>query len=351
MIKDRVGLERIMAALTRKRLYNCCDCNLKFRMPDRRRIKRAPGEPATPSAIASRSEGDSSQLAAGHTDDGELVEGKRPAHDQKTILVVDDQADVLNSLSALLVAHSHRVLTAGSGAGALQQSRDYPDDIHLLLSEIQMPVMSGLELARELSLQRPEMKVLLMSSAFPSGMQFSHGWRFLPKPISPSHLPALIFDLIGAGAGPHPETHIPGTLSAIKTICPDRFSGDQFMAAQGRDLAISSIFALNRFVITENSRKADAFLRGSVAESAVSAHSRVLAASGAGGRDAGASQSQSPAIQWLVSVSLSLVNREGDMIWAVSQDSSGGRMRSALFDAVDRGVQQLANCVEEDDPG
>jgi uncharacterized protein YbaR (Trm112 family) len=51
VVKERKGVERIVIALTGKRLYNCCDCNLYFRIPDRRRTERDSPASAAP-AIA-----------------------------------------------------------------------------------------------------------------------------------------------------------------------------------------------------------------------------------------------------------------------------------------------------------
>jgi hypothetical protein len=65
MIRDSTVLERLIVALTGKRLYNCCDCDLYFRMPDRRRKEREPGVPATAKDIALRSQEDSGQISAG----------------------------------------------------------------------------------------------------------------------------------------------------------------------------------------------------------------------------------------------------------------------------------------------
>jgi hypothetical protein len=56
MIRDSTVLERLITGLTGKRLYNCCDCNLYFRMADRRRKEREPGVPATAKDIALRSQ-------------------------------------------------------------------------------------------------------------------------------------------------------------------------------------------------------------------------------------------------------------------------------------------------------
>jgi hypothetical protein len=68
MIRDPTLLERLIVALTGKRLYNCCDCNLYFRMPDRRRKERDPGVPATAKDIALISQQDSRKISAEDAD-------------------------------------------------------------------------------------------------------------------------------------------------------------------------------------------------------------------------------------------------------------------------------------------
>ena len=117
-------------------------------------------------------------------------------NDQKTVFVVDDDAGVLNFVSGFLVNSNYNVLTASSGAEALQQSRDYKGEIHLLLSDFQMDGMSGMDLATKITLDRPRLQVLLMSG-FPEGMLvLNEGWHFLSKPFIPSQLRALIVGLI-----------------------------------------------------------------------------------------------------------------------------------------------------------
>ena len=64
------------------------------------------------------------------------------------------------------------------------------------LSDFQMPGMTGVDLATQITLQRPQIKVLLMSG-YPSGMLvLNEGWQFLPKPFIPSQLRALIVGLV-----------------------------------------------------------------------------------------------------------------------------------------------------------
>lgn len=115
---------------------------------------------------------------------------------RKTILVVDDDAELLKFLSQVL-GGIYNVLSAGSGADALQQSKDFKSEIHVLLSDFQMAGMTGIELATRITAQRPGIKVLL-TSGYPAGMLvLNEGWHFLPKPFITTQLLALIVGLVG----------------------------------------------------------------------------------------------------------------------------------------------------------
>ena len=118
--------------------------------------------------------------------------------DKKTILVVDDDEDILKAISGFLSA-DYNVLRAKSGADALQQSKDSKSEISLLLSDFQMPGMTGMELASEITAQRPKIKVLLMSG-YPAGtLVLNEGWHFLSKPFVQSQLLALVVGLVNPG--------------------------------------------------------------------------------------------------------------------------------------------------------
>jgi CheY-like chemotaxis protein len=117
-------------------------------------------------------------------------------HDQRTILVVDDDPAILKFVSRLLVEGDYHVLTARSGKAALQQSKDYKGEIDLLLSDFQMPVMSGIELATQMSVDRPQLKVLMMSGFAGGTLVLNEGWHFLAKPFVPAQLRALIRGLV-----------------------------------------------------------------------------------------------------------------------------------------------------------
>jgi DNA-binding NtrC family response regulator len=108
---------------------------------------------------------------------------------------VDDDPAILKTVSGVL-GRDYEVLSANSGKEALQLSKDFKSEIYLLLSDFQMAGMSGIELATQITAQRPGVKVLLMSG-YPAGMLvLNEGWHFLPKPFIPSQLRTLIEGLI-----------------------------------------------------------------------------------------------------------------------------------------------------------
>jgi len=116
--------------------------------------------------------------------------------DQKTIFVVDDDPAALTFVGHVLADPGYNVLKWKSGAEALQQSRAFKGEISLLLSDFQMPGMSGVELATAMTAERPQLRVLLMSG-FPAGMLvLNEGWHFLAKPFVASQLMALVSGLV-----------------------------------------------------------------------------------------------------------------------------------------------------------
>jgi two-component system cell cycle sensor histidine kinase/response regulator CckA len=81
----------------------------------------------------------------------------------ETILVVEDDAAVREVAMQILQAHGYQVLAAGTGAEALRVSRQHDSPIHLLLTDMVMPQMNGVELAERLQSRQPGMRVLYMS--------------------------------------------------------------------------------------------------------------------------------------------------------------------------------------------
>jgi two-component system, cell cycle sensor histidine kinase and response regulator CckA len=124
----------------------------------------------------------------------------------ETILLVDDEEPVQYLVREILERRGYRVLAASDGPTALTVSSNYHGDIHLLLTDILMPRMSGLEVATCLAAARPLMKVLYMSGC-PETVVFeqermSPGRYFLRKPFRTPTLTRKIREVLDDHAMP-----------------------------------------------------------------------------------------------------------------------------------------------------
>ncbi len=124
----------------------------------------------------------------------------------ETIQVVDDEPDVCELARDCLVAAGYRVLQAGDGEEALRIAEVYTEPIHLLLTDVVMPRLNGVEVAGRLTRQRPDTKVLYMSGFAVVGAQTEHlsgpglqpGDPILPKPFSPESLTRKVREVLGS---------------------------------------------------------------------------------------------------------------------------------------------------------
>jgi YesN/AraC family two-component response regulator len=89
----------------------------------------------------------------------------------ETILLVEDEEAVLEVVRNLLSLNRYLVIEAHNGFQALSICQDYSDVIHLMITDIIMPQMNGIELAKRARTLRPDMKVLFMSGYVPDYLQ------------------------------------------------------------------------------------------------------------------------------------------------------------------------------------
>ena len=116
-----------------------------------------------------------------------------------TILVVDDEPVVLDTVRDGLSAHGYQVLRAASGDEALQDAQAHQGSIALALVDVIMPGMSGPEVAQRLHASRPELKILFMSG-FSTEVVVVHGLDagdpLLVKPFSLDTLGRKVHEIL-----------------------------------------------------------------------------------------------------------------------------------------------------------
>ena len=87
----------------------------------------------------------------------------------KTLLLVEDEPQVRDMLQVSLERLHYRVLTAANGAEALAVYEQHNDAIALVLTDLVMPVMGGVELCHTLWQRHPRVKILVMTACPPQG--------------------------------------------------------------------------------------------------------------------------------------------------------------------------------------
>lgn len=112
---------------------------------------------------------------------------------QTVILVVEDEPIVLYVVRIMLERAGYFVLHAGDGEEALLVARQYPGTIHLLVTDILMPRLDGYGLREQMLLERPAIRILLMSG---QPQEPTGGGPFLRKPFDWATLRKAVRDVL-----------------------------------------------------------------------------------------------------------------------------------------------------------
>jgi PAS domain S-box-containing protein len=122
----------------------------------------------------------------------------------ETVLVVEDEKPVRDLTVRMLQQLGYKVLSAASGAEALEISNSFSGKIALLLTDVVMPQMSGQQVADVLLGTRPDLKVLYLSGYTESTVihhGVGSGVDFLPKPFSRETLSKKLAEMMVQASG------------------------------------------------------------------------------------------------------------------------------------------------------
>ncbi|WP_428261808.1 ATP-binding protein [Haliangium sp.] len=122
-----------------------------------------------------------------------------PRRGSETVLVVEDEPTVRRVAVRTLRRYGYRVIEAGNGDEALNLPAEALADLHLLVTDVVMPRMSGPQLAEQLQARLPGLRVLFVSgyNAASAGPPLcAHGEAFLQKPFTPGVLARCVRELL-----------------------------------------------------------------------------------------------------------------------------------------------------------
>ncbi len=134
----------------------------------------------------------------------------------ETILVVEDAESLRKLTHELLKNEGYTVLSAATGAEALQISEGHAGPLHLLLTDVVMPGMNGRELAEQITARRPELRVMYMSGYTDSVIDehgvLEPGTYLLHKPFTQDTLARKVREVLD---GPKPTLPQPAADSRL----------------------------------------------------------------------------------------------------------------------------------------
>jgi two-component system cell cycle sensor histidine kinase/response regulator CckA len=121
-------------------------------------------------------------------------------HGTETILLVEDQDEVRQIAVHMLRRYGYHVIGAQNAGEALLTCEQHPRTIHLLITDVVMPHMSGRQLAERLAQVRPELKVLFMSGYTENAIVhhgiLDSGIAYLQKPLTPELLARRVREVL-----------------------------------------------------------------------------------------------------------------------------------------------------------
>jgi two-component system, cell cycle sensor histidine kinase and response regulator CckA len=145
-----------------------------------------------------------SPIAAKPATDLEIQLPGSPLSGAETVLLVEDECMVRAYTGHVLRERGYQVLEAADGSEALKLCTEHPGPLHLLLTDVVLPRLSGRELAERTTALRPGLRVLYISG-YTGDTVLRHGViqedvQFLAKPFSPKALAGKVREVLDSPA-------------------------------------------------------------------------------------------------------------------------------------------------------
>lgn len=119
------------------------------------------------------------------------------------ILIVDDDPGIINAIRVGLISLGHKLVAAEDGCHALriiEMSAEHDEPVEIMVADLKMPGMNGLELIQAVKQMRPKIATILITAYGSDKIEneiSSIGCRYLEKPFTPEKLLKTICDLNG----------------------------------------------------------------------------------------------------------------------------------------------------------
>ncbi|RJQ77490.1 MAG: PAS domain S-box protein [Desulfobacteraceae bacterium] len=131
----------------------------------------------------------------------EEIATKTPKAHGETILIAEDEVEILKLIKIMLETMGYTVLTANTAADAMRLAQTHAGKIRLLITDVVMPEMNGRELAERLRSFEPNLNCLFMSGYTSDVIAhlgvLNKGVSFIQKPFSMKHLAAKVHEALG----------------------------------------------------------------------------------------------------------------------------------------------------------
>jgi len=140
------------------------------------------------------------EAPAGQPEEADAARRRFEGRGSEVVLLAEDEDNIREPVQEVLEARGYTVLAASNGAQALAAARGWDGPIHLLVSDVVMPGMSGSQLAAQLEQERRGIRVLFISGyseeAIAQHGVLHTGRSFLQKPFPPSVLLRTVRELL-----------------------------------------------------------------------------------------------------------------------------------------------------------